>query len=758
MKLVRFLCCVLLGLALGSEAAKANRPTRIGVVGAGLAGLTTTYKLRNEPNIVVTLYEANTRLGGRCWSGQMPNGQVFEHGGELIDSWHSDVIDLALELGVSVDLIKANQAISGPQNHITVNPPDALTELADANPDFPSYTRVVDWSKTTDPAAPVYMLYSDADAQRHWTFVDPATGKSARDVVEDHAKKTYPGNFRQEKLKWPLQYKNKALAAQLDSMTIADYINMITTPLCAAEGCTDGRKTPFAQFLRLAYTGEFGAEVEWQSALNLIYLLGYGPHDRFESFGVSDELFHIGKGNDDLVKKMVAAINASPSVTTKTSHKLTKVRRLPNTQYELSFANGVVSTFDRIVLALPFSTYRKTVDVNGNTLFNGDYVDVSQAGFSPLKLYAIENLPMSLNAKLNVQTKQRFWRTANAASAAMPNNGELYCTSDPYNTGLPQSCFQNSWEPSRGTANTQGILNNYQSGLYPMQRPQNFRFVDKATTPKAQYNSYLTSITNSFLASINTMDAGATSSANFAFTTDSAGYINNVYHDFWIGNPYTRGAYSFWAPGQYIAGTGTLPDYTNRQQLQAKQIYEPTPLSNVVAFAGYEGVAEPFNGNNIHDANCHFAGEHTAYDSQGYLNGAVGSGVRVAQEILFAGAGNGVAADTEDTNVLGSSSTVTAVMVAVSVASAFAVAAFVVLRVRRRRAGAIGAPSPAAADDDVIVAGDGSSAAAATTPVTVGSAAAAVSAQDLELAQLNHVSGIYAHVLQQQGPRPPESL
>jgi monoamine oxidase len=33
---------------------------------------------------------------------------------------------------------------------------------------------------------------------------------------------------------------------------------------------------------------------------------------------------------------------------------------------------------------------------------------------------------------------------------------------------------------------------------------------------------------------------------------------------------------------------------------------------------------------------CHFAGEHTSQDFQGYLNGAVESGYRAADEILAA--------------------------------------------------------------------------------------------------------------------------
>jgi monoamine oxidase len=67
--------------------------------------------------------------------------------------------------------------------------------------------------------------------------------------------------------------------------------------------------------------------------------------------------------------------------------------------------------------------------------------------------------------------------------------------------------------------------------------------------------------------------------------------------DFWAGYPWTKGSYSYWKVGQYTK------------------------------FAGAEREAE---------GNCHFAGEHTSIDFQGYLNGAVESGERAAGEILAA--------------------------------------------------------------------------------------------------------------------------
>ncbi|MEK6574375.1 MAG: FAD-dependent oxidoreductase, partial [Chloroflexota bacterium] len=58
---------------------------------------------------------------------------------------------------------------------------------------------------------------------------------------------------------------------------------------------------------------------------------------------------------------------------------------------------------------------------------------------------------------------------------------------------------------------------------------------------------------------------------------------------------WTLGSYSYWKVGQYTKFVG----------VESKQ-----------------------------QGNCHFAGEHTSLDFQGYLNGAVESGERAASEIL----------------------------------------------------------------------------------------------------------------------------
>ena len=87
-----------------------------------------------------------------------------------------------------------------------------------------------------------------------------------------------------------------------------------------------------------------------------------------------------------------------------------------------------------------------------------------------------------------------------------------------------------------------------------------------------------------FLAQLEPVLPGITSKWNGKATLDA-----------WLGNPWSLGAYSYWKVGQYTA------------------------------FAGAEGERS---------GNCHFAGEHTSIDFQGYLNGAVDTGISAAKEIL----------------------------------------------------------------------------------------------------------------------------
>lgn len=77
---------------------------KVAVVGAGLAGLRCAEQLTRSGSVDVVLLEARERVGGRCWSSHgWADGQVGEHGGELIEPGQARVLALAKELDLTLE-------------------------------------------------------------------------------------------------------------------------------------------------------------------------------------------------------------------------------------------------------------------------------------------------------------------------------------------------------------------------------------------------------------------------------------------------------------------------------------------------------------------------------------------------------------------------------------------------------------------------------------------------------------------------------
>lgn len=78
----------------------------VGIVGAGIAGLSCAYELRRA-GCTATVYEGGSRIGGRIWSDSDSKwlGQTIERGGELIDTPHKTMINYARELGLTLESV-----------------------------------------------------------------------------------------------------------------------------------------------------------------------------------------------------------------------------------------------------------------------------------------------------------------------------------------------------------------------------------------------------------------------------------------------------------------------------------------------------------------------------------------------------------------------------------------------------------------------------------------------------------------------------
>jgi len=83
---------------------------KVAVIGAGLSGLTTAYRL-HKAGYPVTLFEARNRSGGRVFSVKMEGGGIDELGGkDLSDGENAtSILSLGRELGLSTERAPADQ-------------------------------------------------------------------------------------------------------------------------------------------------------------------------------------------------------------------------------------------------------------------------------------------------------------------------------------------------------------------------------------------------------------------------------------------------------------------------------------------------------------------------------------------------------------------------------------------------------------------------------------------------------------------------
>jgi len=215
------------------------------IVGAGIAGLTAAWRLR-QAGVRVRLFEAQGRVGGRMLSlrNHFAEGQVVELGGELIDTGHVRIRALAAELDLVLDDLPAGDG-----------------------------------------------------AGDTWYFDGRAIGE--REIVEAFVPVARAIDRDVASLgDGELDYRdaNPAFRA-LDAMSIAQWLDR------------NGVGGWLRKLVDVAYTTEMGLETGEQSALNLLTFIGTDDADAFRVFGQSDERFHVRGGNDLVVQRLGARLD-----------------------------------------------------------------------------------------------------------------------------------------------------------------------------------------------------------------------------------------------------------------------------------------------------------------------------------------------------------------------------------------------------------------------------------------------------------------
>ena len=111
------LTATLFAAGTGCVVIPSNSKETVAIIGAGAAGLTAAFRL-TKAGAKVELFEGSRRIGGRIFTqdGFIPpdlnDGKPMfcELGGELVDSNHKDLIELARELGVEIQELKAGDS------------------------------------------------------------------------------------------------------------------------------------------------------------------------------------------------------------------------------------------------------------------------------------------------------------------------------------------------------------------------------------------------------------------------------------------------------------------------------------------------------------------------------------------------------------------------------------------------------------------------------------------------------------------------
>jgi monoamine oxidase len=315
---------------------------------------------------------------------------------------------------------------------------------------------------------------------------------------------------------------------ELDAMTEADWYAEHVGPL----------DTPAYRLFTQGQAGWYGLDPDVLSAANLIDFLAI-------DYPGGNERYTIHGGNDQVPAATAARL---PPAAVHLETPLQALRVRPDGRVELRFDDTAAPVVaDRAIVTIPFTTLRA--------------VDVTEAGLSPTKQRAIDELGMGTNAKVLLQVDRPFgsswW------------GGGLTRGDDP---------VFDTWESGSTDgvgAGTHGLLTVYSGGRVGAGWP--------ADEPHAPASREVVDLT--------------LSSIEVAVPGISDAFGGRAWLDAWVRDPWVGGSYAALLPGQWTGFWGAAP---------------------------------------IAEGPIHFAGEHTSFFSQGFLNGGVESGSRAAAEVLRA--------------------------------------------------------------------------------------------------------------------------
>lgn len=269
---------------------------RVGIVGAGIAGLACAYDLKRA-GILATIHETNDRPGGRMFSlgGTFGGpvsfpGQVVERGGELIDTGHKTMLGYAQEFGLAKEnMVKPPGEVFyyfGGQRHAESVVVDQYRAFVAAmRPDLQAMS-----------AAPSVDAYTPADRQ-------------------------------------------------FDLIDLRTYLE------------TRGAGPVVKAAIIASYEAEYGLAASELSCLNFLFFIRANRRSRFEPFGVSDERYHLVGGNQQVPREIAARLPGQIRYGERL--EAARKTAAGAVELTLRRGSTVfTATYDAVVFAIPFSVLR----------------------------------------------------------------------------------------------------------------------------------------------------------------------------------------------------------------------------------------------------------------------------------------------------------------------------------------------------------------------------------------------------------------
>ncbi|MBP5975219.1 FAD-dependent oxidoreductase [Brasilonema sp. CT11] len=339
------------------------------VVGAGIAGLVAAYRL-SQAGVPVDIVEARNRIGGRIYT-------------------------LQNALGTSIPVDLGGEFIDTNHTSLRSLAQELGLQIADL------YAADKDLIQSTS-----YFQGRKISEKEVLQWFTPLVQKIKRDLAAIG--------------KIPVTYRtHNQAASKLDHTSITQYLESAQVhPL-------------LSQRIQAAYTGLYGREAKDQSSMNMLLFIDTDPNS-FQISAESDERFQIVGGNDQVPRLLARFLTNS----IETGTELEAIATRSDGSYRVSLRSDNRSferTYERVLLALPFSTLRQ-VSLN---------VDLPA-----VKKKAIAQLGYGNNAKLITAYQERIWRTRYNSTAFVSTDLD----------------FQYIYEASRYQPGPSGLLTNFTGG------------------------------------------------------------------------------------------------------------------------------------------------------------------------------------------------------------------------------------------------------------------------------------------------------